>query len=141
MLDLFLPAAASGIGIAERRRATTDGAASYELTVVTALRISQLHRFEDVRIMVALDGVVQRATEAEALLDKQRFGLSTLGEAARVSAHAIASTDARTSAAARAVAPLVLAALREAVAIAKPKDEEKRRRPILLSKRRKKNKT
>jgi hypothetical protein len=123
-----IPSLARGIGMAERRRATADGAASYELSVTTALRISQLHRFEDVRIFVSLDGVVQRATEAEALLDSHRFGIGALAEAARVSAHAIESNDARTSAAARAVAPLVLAALRESVAIAKPKDEEPRRR-------------
>lgn len=137
-VSIEIPALAGGIGIAERRRATIDGAASYELSVVTALRISQLHRFEDVRIMVALDGIVQRASDAEALLDRKRFGLSELTEAARVSAHAIASVDARTSAAARAVAPLVLAALREAVAIAKPKDEEPRRRARPLTKTRKK---
>lgn|GEM_PF-1349532 len=137
-VSIEIPTLAGGIGIAERRRATTDGAASYELSVVTALRISQLHRFEDVRIMVSLDGVVQRATDAEALLDRQRFGLNALSEAARVSAHAISSVDARTSAAARAVAPLVLAALREAVAIAKPKDEEPRRRARPSTKARKK---
>jgi len=127
-VSLEIPALARGVGFAERRRATTDGAASYELSVMTSLRISQLHRFEDVRIFVSLDGVVQRAAEAEAVLDSQRFGISTLVEAARVSASAIESSDARTSAAARAVAPLVLSALREAVAIAKPKEQEPRQR-------------
>ncbi len=129
-VSLEIPSPTRGMGIAERRRATTDGTASYELSVMTSLRISQLHRFEDVRIFVSLDGIVQRATEAEAVLDSQRFGLGALVEAARVSAHAIESIDARTSAAARAVAPLVLAALRESVAIAKPKEEEPRRRAL-----------
>ena len=136
---LEIPALARGIGIAERRRITADGDASYELSVVTALRISQLHRFEDVRIFVSLDGMVTRATDAEALLDTQRFGLGALAEAARISATAIASSDARTSAAARAVAPLVLAALRESVAIAKPKEEEPRRRLFGKPKKKKRN--
>ena len=133
-----IPVLARGIGIAERRRTTSDGAASYEISVVTALRISQLHRFEDVRIFVSLDGVVHRATEAETLLDSQRFGLGALAEAARVSAHVIVSCDAHTSAAARAVAPLVLAALRGSVAIAKPKDDEPRRRSVGFPKKKKK---
>ena len=127
-VSIDIPALANGIGLAERRRSTSDGAASYELGVVTALRISQLHHFVDVRIMVALDGVVHRATEAEALLEGKRFGISALSDAARASATAISSIDARTSAAARAVAPLVLSALREAVAIAKPKEDQPRRR-------------
>lgn len=137
-VSVEIPTLARGIGIAERRRTTTDGAASYQLSVITALRISQLHRFEDVRIFVSLDGVVQRATEAEARLDSQRFSISTLAEAARFSAHAIVSCDARTSAAARAVASLVLAALRESVAIAKPKDDEPRRRSFGIPKKKKK---
>lgn len=128
LVSIEIPELAHGIGIAERRRRTTDGTASYELSVITALRISQMHFFEDVRIFISLDGVVTRATDAEAVLDSQRFGLSALAKTACVSAHAIVSKDARTSAAARAVAPLVLAALRESVAIAKPKEEEPKRR-------------
>jgi len=103
-----------GLGIGDRRRATADGDASFALGVTAALRI-HARRFADVRIILDLDGVLQRATSAEGKLTSERADPSLFPEAARLSALTIAAVDARTSAASRAALPLVMAALREAL--------------------------
>lgn len=110
-----IPPVRSGLGIADRRRVTTDGAASFTLGALAALRISAMGRFENVRIVIDLDGRVARATRAEEKLEKQRVDPGLFPEAGRLAAHAIAAIDERTSSAARAVSPLVLATLRDAL--------------------------
>ena len=113
-IGIEVQAAGAGLGLGDRRRATADGAASYALGVSAALRIVA-HRFADVRIIVELDEVKGRARLAEAKLLNQRADPGLFPEAARLAATTIAAVDARTSAAARAVLPLVTAALREAL--------------------------
>jgi len=113
-IGIEVQAARAGLGLGDRRRATADGAASYTLGVSAALRIVA-HRFADVRIIVELDEVKGRARLAEAKLLNQRADPGLFPEAARLAAIAIPAVDARTSAAARAVLPLVTAALREAL--------------------------
>lgn len=108
-----------GLGIAERRRTTNDGAASYALGVTAALRITPLARFAGVRLLVELDGRVRRLTGAEALLEGARCDRDLFPEAARAAGAAIETTDARTSALARSVLPLALSVLREAFAEAR----------------------
>jgi CO/xanthine dehydrogenase FAD-binding subunit len=109
-----VPAIREGLGIAERRRSTNDGSASFALGITAALRISQRRRFEQVRIFVDVDGDVRRATTAEARLDGERCDRDLIPEAARLAAASIKADDARSSAIARAIQPLVLAALRDA---------------------------
>jgi CO/xanthine dehydrogenase FAD-binding subunit len=109
-----VPAIREGLGIAERRRATNDGVASFALGVTAALRVSLLGRFEGVRIFFDVDGEVRRATAAEARLDGERCDRDLIPEAARLAATSIKADDARSSAIARAIQPLVLAALRDA---------------------------
>ncbi|HEY4439289.1 MAG TPA: hypothetical protein VGN14_02480 [Candidatus Elarobacter sp.] len=108
------PAPPPGLGIGERRRATHDGDASYALGVTVALRVSVLGRFDQVRILLDLDGDVRRAAAAEAVLERQRCDRDLFPNAARAAAALVPANDARGSAAARALLPLVLAALRDA---------------------------
>ena len=108
-----------GLGIAERRRTTRDGDASHTVGVTAALRVSALARFEHVRVFLDVDGEVQRAAEVEAKLEKQRCSPEAIPEAARMAAAGIKTIDARSSAVARSLQPLVLAALREAFEAAK----------------------
>jgi len=114
-----MPPLRAGIGFADRRRTTQDRDASFALGISVAMRVSALGRFENVRIVVDFDGVLARAAQAEAKLEKQPIDPGLFPEAARLSAYAIESVDARTSSAARAVTPLVMAALRDALAAAK----------------------
>lgn len=114
-----VPPLRPGVGFADRRRTTQDRDASYSLGISVALRISALGRFENVRIIVDFDGNLVRASQAEAKLEKQGVDPGLFAEAARLSAYAIESIDARTSSAARAVTPLVMAALRDALAAAR----------------------
>jgi CO/xanthine dehydrogenase FAD-binding subunit len=114
-----VPAPRAGLGIAERRILQRDGAASFALGVTVALRVSLLGRFEHVRILLDLDGSVRRANEAEAGLEKQRCERDRFPEIARLAASSIAGDDARSSAIARALVPLVMAGLRDAFADAR----------------------
>ncbi|MDB5040995.1 MAG: hypothetical protein JWN27_1721 [Candidatus Eremiobacteraeota bacterium] len=115
-----VPAIREGLGIAERRRATNDGSASFSLGITAALRVSPLARFEQVRIFVDVDGVVRRATTAEARLEGERCDRDLIPDAARLAAASMKADDARSSAIARAIQPLVLAALRDAFEAARP---------------------
>lgn len=117
---IAIPPPAPGIGIAERRRATQDGAASFALGVSVALRVSLLGRFERVRVLVDLDGAVRRTPAAEAALEGQRCERDRFPDVARLAAAAIPPDDARSSAIARSLLPLALAALRDAFAAARP---------------------
>jgi len=108
-----------GLGLADRRRATTDGDASYTLGVSVAMCVGAANRFENVRIVVDLDGTLRRATAAEEKLANVRVDPGLFPEAARLAAQTIAPVDASSSAAARAAVPLVMAALREALAQAR----------------------
>jgi CO/xanthine dehydrogenase FAD-binding subunit len=103
-----------GLGIAERRLVQREGATSFALAVTVALRVSLLGRFENVRILVDVDGTVRRASEAEAALEKQRCERDRFPEIARLASVAFPATDARSSAIARALVPLVMAGLRDA---------------------------
>ena len=116
-IDLAAPR--KGLGIAERRRTTRDGDASHTVGVTAALRVSALARFEHVRVFLDVDGHVQRAAAVEAKLERQRCSPEAIPEAARMAAAGIETVDARTSALARSLQPLVLAALREAFEAAK----------------------
>jgi CO/xanthine dehydrogenase FAD-binding subunit len=118
-----VPALREGLGIAERRRATNDGSASFALGITAALRVSPLARFEQVRIFVDVDGDVRRATTAEARLEGERCDRDLIPDAARLAAASINADDARSSAIARAMQPLVLAALRDAFEAARRKRE------------------
>lgn len=108
-----------GLGIAERRRATSDGAASYALGLTAALRITPLARFDGVRILMEIDGRLRRLDDAEAVLRGARCDRDLFPLAARAAAAGIETSDARTSALARTVQPLVLAVLRDAFAAAR----------------------
>lgn len=122
-IEIDIPPLRSGIGFGDRQRRTNDGDASFALGVSVALRVSALGRFERVRIFVDFEGTIARAVLAEAKLEKQRCDPGFFAETARLAAYAIATQDARTSAAARSITPLAMAALRDALAAAKPKDE------------------
>jgi CO/xanthine dehydrogenase FAD-binding subunit len=114
-----VPPTRGGTGFADRRRTITDRDASFTLGISVALRISALGRFENVRIVIDFDDALARAQQAEAKLEKQPVDPGLFAEAARLAAFAIESTDARTSSAARSVTPLVMAALRDALAAAR----------------------
>jgi CO/xanthine dehydrogenase FAD-binding subunit len=111
-----VPASRAGLGIAERRLVTHDGAASFAIEVTVALQISLLARLEHVCIFVHIDGQTHRAAEAEAKLERQRCDRDLFPEAARLAATISPGTGARSSAIGRA---LVLASLREAFVLAK----------------------
>jgi CO/xanthine dehydrogenase FAD-binding subunit len=113
-----LPPIREGIGFADRSRTTRDRDASFILRISVALRISVLRRFESVRIVIDFDGAIARATQAEAVLEKQPVDPGLFAQAARLAAFAIATTDARSSSAARSVTPLVMATLRDALTAA-----------------------
>jgi CO/xanthine dehydrogenase FAD-binding subunit len=113
-VSIDVPPQKRGLGIGERRRATNDGAASYVIGVTVALRVSMLARFEHVRIFVDVDGEVHRAKPAEAKLERTGCNGDLFPQVARLAASAIPTHDARSSAIARALLPLVLAALRDA---------------------------
>jgi len=118
-----------GIGIADRRRATNDGGASYALGVSVAMRVGTVGRFENVRIVFDRDGVLHRATAAEEKLANVRVDPGLFPEVARLAAQTIEPVDAASSAAARAAVPLVTAALREALTQARgtpPPERSKR---------------
>jgi hypothetical protein len=116
-------AAARGLGIAERRRTTHDGAVSFALGVTVALRVSVLGRFEHVRIVVDAEGELLRPAQAEAKLERTRCDTALFPEVARLAATICAATDARSSAMARALPPLVVACLRDALEAARPKPD------------------
>jgi CO/xanthine dehydrogenase FAD-binding subunit len=116
---------ARGLGIAERRRTTNDGDASYSVGVTVALRVSLLARFEHVRIFVDVDGDVRRAAQAEATLEGRRCDRDLFPEVARLAAASIPSGDARTSAMARSVQALAIGAVREAFAAARERVTER----------------
>ncbi|HXF33547.1 MAG TPA: hypothetical protein VN603_03155 [Candidatus Acidoferrales bacterium] len=119
-ISLEVPAHPAGLAFAERRRATTDGAASYDVRLLVCLKVGSLRKIERVRIAVALDDRgPQRATSAEDRLAGKRLAdhraeATAFGEAARLAAHVIPSVDAKTSAVARALPALALSALKEA---------------------------
>jgi CO/xanthine dehydrogenase FAD-binding subunit len=112
-----------GVGIAERRRTTHDGEISFALGVTAALRVSVLGRFEHVRLIVNADGELLRAAQAEAKLERTPCDSTLFPEAARLAAGVWESTDARSSAMARALPGLVVACLREALEAARPKPD------------------
>jgi CO/xanthine dehydrogenase FAD-binding subunit len=114
-----VPPPRAGLGIAERSILQRDGATSFALGVTVALRVSLLGRFENVRILLDLDGSVCRANEAEAGLEKQRCERDRFADIARLAASSMAGDDARSSAIARALVPLVMAGLRDAFADAR----------------------
>lgn len=124
-IALEVPDQRPGLAFAERRRTTSDGPASYDLRLLVCLKVGVLRRIETVRIALALDeGGPVRAAAAEQRLAGRRLGdrraeNEALGEAARSAAETIASVDAKTSAAARAVPSLALSALKEAYGAAK----------------------
>jgi len=109
-----IPPPRPGLGCADRRRVTTDGAASFTLVVSVALRISPNGRFESVRLALDLDGTIVRLTRGEEKLENQRADPSLFPEVGRLATLAIATVDERTSSAARALTPLVVAILRDA---------------------------
>jgi CO/xanthine dehydrogenase FAD-binding subunit len=114
-----VPAPRPGLGIADRRIVQREGATAFALGVTVALRVSLLGRFEHVRILVDLDENVRRANDAEAKLEKQRCERDRFPEAARLAASCVGGNDARSNAAARALVPLVMAALRDAFTAAR----------------------
>ncbi|HTJ26146.1 MAG TPA: hypothetical protein VMA36_08275 [Candidatus Limnocylindria bacterium] len=113
----------AGLGIAERHRTTHDGEVSFTLGVTAALRVSTLGNFEHVRIVVDADGELLRATEAEAKLERTRCEAALFPAAARLASSVFPTTDARSSAMARALPPLVVASLRDALSDARPKSD------------------
>ena len=121
---IAVPVVRPGLGISQRRRATQDGDASFSLGVTVALRISALGRFEHVRVLLDLDGTVCRVADAEASLERSRCDRDLFPSVARSAAELLPAIDARTSAAARALQPLVLACLRDAFAAARPQGVE-----------------
>jgi CO/xanthine dehydrogenase FAD-binding subunit len=119
-VTIDVPPIRAGLGVAQRRRTTRDGDASFTLGVTVALRVSMLARFENVRIVLDIDGTRCRAGEAEAMLERARCDRDLFAGAARSAATVLRAVDARTSAAARSLQPLVLACLRDAFASARP---------------------
>jgi CO/xanthine dehydrogenase FAD-binding subunit len=120
-VTIEIAAPRTGLGIAERRRTTHDGALSYTLGVTAALRVSALGNFEHVRIVVDVNGELLRATEAEKKLERTRCEAALFPDAARLAALVVDAQDARSSAMARALPPLVVASLRDALGIAQAK--------------------
>jgi CO/xanthine dehydrogenase FAD-binding subunit len=108
-----------GLAIAMRRRTMNDADASQSVGVVVALRVTLLARFQDVRVFVDLDGAIRRAVEVEAQLEGRRCNRELFLEAGRIASNAIPTTGVRSSALARTLPPLVIAALREAFEAAK----------------------
>lgn len=119
-IALEVPKQPAGLAFAERRRATADGAASYDLRLLVCVKVGLLGRIETIRIAVALDGAGPiRASSAEERLagrrlEGRRAEAEAFGEAARLVAQAVPSVDAKTSAAARGIPALTLSALKEA---------------------------
>jgi CO/xanthine dehydrogenase FAD-binding subunit len=123
-IALEVPVQPPGLAFAERRRATADGAASYDLRLLVCMKVGSLGRIQQIRIALGLDdGAPVRAIPAEdrltgRRLDGRRAEIEAFGEAARLAAQSIASVDARTSAAARGLPALALSAFKEAYAAA-----------------------
>jgi len=119
-ITLEVPSRPSGLAFAERRRATSDGAASYELRLLVCMQVGSLRKIERIRIAVALDerGPLRAALAEERLvgqrLDDRRAEAEAFGEAARFVAQTFPSVNAKTSAAARALPALALSAFKEA---------------------------
>lgn len=124
-IALEVPTQPPGLAFAERRRATSDGAASYDLRLLICMKVGSLGRIEQIRIAVGLDNDGPlRATLAEdrlcgRRLEDRRAETEAFGEAARLVAQSIASVDAKTSAAARGLPALALSAFKEAYAAAR----------------------
>jgi CO/xanthine dehydrogenase FAD-binding subunit len=114
-VTIEIAALRAGLGIAERRRTTHDGELSYVLGVTVALRVSVLGNFEHVRIVVDADGELLRAREAEAKLERTPGDAALFTDAARLASLVVVTNDAHSSAVARALPPLVVAALRDAL--------------------------
>lgn len=111
--------APGAMGVADRRIVTQDGDASHALGVTIGVRVSKLARFEKVRIVTETDGVVKRAADAERALEGARVERDRLPDIARLAGAAVDGRDARSSAIARSMVPLVLACLRDALAAAR----------------------
>jgi CO/xanthine dehydrogenase FAD-binding subunit len=124
-IALEVPRHPPGLAFAERRRATSDREASFDLRLLICMKVGSLGRIETVRMAVALDGGGPvRATPAEERLanrrlEDRRAEADAFGEAARLAAQTFPSVDAKTSAAARALPPLMLSALKEAYGAAR----------------------
>jgi CO/xanthine dehydrogenase FAD-binding subunit len=119
-VTIEIAAPRAGLGIAERHRTTHDGEVSFTLGVTVALRASVLGNFEHVRVIVDADGERLRARDAEAKLEKTRCDSTLFAAAARLAAGVVQATDVRSSAMARALPPLVVASLRDALEAARP---------------------
>lgn len=119
-VELEVAKAPRGLAFVERRHVTTDAQCSYDLRLAVCLRVGILRRIEAIRTAVSLDGGPPRAaTLAEERLAGRRLGedgseVAVFGEAARLAAEAVAAADAKSSAVARALPPLMFSALKEA---------------------------
>jgi CO/xanthine dehydrogenase FAD-binding subunit len=124
-IALEVPKHPPHLAFAERRRLTSDGEASYDLRLLVCLKVGALGAIDSIRIAVALDdGPPQLARQAEERLmgrkvEGRRAESEVFGEAARLAAQTFPSTDAKSSAAARALPALMLSAIKEAHALAR----------------------
>lgn len=104
----------------ERRRATKDGAASFEQRVVVSLALAAGGKTAHVRIIAHLLGLqLVRVRAAESCLQHVTPSKELAAEAAREAAKLFVATDKHTSAALRSLSPMVLAALNAAIDRAK----------------------
>ncbi len=118
-VSLQLSNIADGTGFGSRRLATNDGASSFMVETGVLVRVGVRGNMDVVRIAIAFDGSSVRARLAEARLEGKRIDPGTFPDAARAAAYVIMPVDARTSAASRAVPPLIVRSLRDALANAR----------------------
>ena len=100
----------------ERRRTTKDGAASFDQRVVVSLALAAGGRTAHVRILAHLMGVaLVRVRAAEACLQHVKPSKEIAAQAAREAAKLFVASDRHSSAALRALPPMILAALNAAI--------------------------
>jgi CO/xanthine dehydrogenase FAD-binding subunit len=107
-------------GFGERRITRRDGAATFDLHVLVALRLTGVHRIRGATVAYAIDGSAAVPIPAcAAALDGAVVTKAALSDAARHAAEACRGDGERTSALRRTMVPLVLSALNDAYAHAR----------------------
>lgn len=115
-LQIVVPRPGAHAALVERRRTTSDGAASFDQRVAVSMALAAGGRTAHVRIIAHLIGeALVRVRAAEAKLQHVKPTRELAALAAAEAAKLFAADDKKTSAALRSLPPMVLAALNEAI--------------------------
>jgi len=115
-LQIVFPRPGQHAALIERRRATNDGPASFDQRVAVSMALAAGGRTAHVRIIAHLvDVALMRVRPAEAKLQHVKPTRVIRSAAAHEAAKLFEAVDSKTSAALRALPPMILSALNDAL--------------------------